>query len=308
MSESETLLAQAVAAVQQGDFRTAADRFEKIAQILAPVRVADAVSAYESAARLRLMLDDVRRAQANVSRAMKLDPDSVRVLRVHAEVTDKTGEPPARRAAWQAVADVGDADQRREAQLHLAPIARELNEHKVAESHFQAALEDLTPDTDPTMASELWLEIAICRTVQQLFDAADEALAMAEKHLPQPDDSGIPGRITGQRGVIAMGRGDHVKALELAEKSRDDAVSRNDVMTYMSASMLVAAIHEQADRLVDAYDTYVRARESLVQLLGEQAKGMIQPAITVFEERLGKDKFEQVWNAWVAKRKAARGN
>ena len=60
-------------------------------------------------------------------------------------------------------------------------------------------------------------------------------------------------------------------------------------------------------RFVDAYDTYIRARESLGQLLGDHAKGLVQPAIQLFEERLGKAKFDEVWQDWVTRARARSG-
>jgi len=306
VSQPETLLAEAVNAVQRGDFRTAADRFERAGAILGPIRPNDAVHAYESAARMRLAVDDLRHATADVAHAMKIAPDAPRVLKVNAEVVDKTGDLAARKMAWLAVADVGDTAMRREAHLQLATIARASNEHALAESYFVAALEELEPDSDPTLRPELWIEIAIARTALQDFSRAEQALAEAEPLVSAEDPDGMRARIAGQRGVIALGQGDHDTALRYAEAARSGAVDRNDVFTYISASTLVAAVYEQREQLVEAYDTYVRARESLADLLGPEAKGLVQPAVQLFEERLGPEKFKQVWDAWVAMRKAAK--
>jgi len=306
VSTSDELLAQAVNAVQRGDFRTAADRFERAGAILGPVRPDDAVNAYESAARLRLTLDDPRRAAANVARAMKVKPDSPRVAKINAEVTDRTGDLATRKAAWMAVVDAGDGDARRQANLQLATISRAGNEHQLAESYFAAVLEELDAEADPTMRPELLIEIAISRTAYHDYAKAEEALAAAEQLIAPEDPDGMHARIAGQRGLMAFSQEDFETALSLAGTARDGAVGRNDVMTYLAASSLIAAVYEQTERHVEAYDTYVRARESLGELLGEQAKGLVQPAITLFEERLGPDKFKQVWDAWVAMRRAAK--
>ena len=69
MSSAETLLAQAVAAFNAGDMRTAADRFERAASTLAAVRPGDAVLALESATRLRMMLDQPHHAQLAITKA-----------------------------------------------------------------------------------------------------------------------------------------------------------------------------------------------------------------------------------------------
>ncbi len=305
MSQPETLLAEAVNAVQRGDFRTAADRFERAGAILGPVRPDDAIHAYESAARMRLAVDDLRHATTDVAHAMKIAPDSPRVAKINAEVIDKTGDLPARKQAWLAVVDVGDTAMRREAHLQLATIARAGNEHALAESYFAAALEELDEDSDPTIRPELWIEIAISRTAQQDFPRAEQALAEAEPLISEEDPDGMRARIAGQRGVLALAQGDHAGAMRYAETARAGAVERDDVFTYIAASTLVAAIHEQKEELVEAYDTYIRARESLVDLLGPQAKGLVQPAVQLFEERLGPEKFKEVWDAWVAMRKAA---
>ena len=102
-----------------------------------------------------------------------------------------------------------------------------------------------------------------------------------------------------------MARGDHAAAMEHGAAARALAVQRNDAMTYLAASALIAALHETAGRLVEAYDTYVRARESLGKLLGEPGRGMVAPAIQLFEERLGPEKFQEIWDGWVRMR---RGN
>ncbi|HEX5059399.1 MAG TPA: hypothetical protein VFV99_08575, partial [Kofleriaceae bacterium] len=137
MTAAETLLAEAVAAVNAGDYKTAANRFERAGELLSAKsgkklgkgRARDAAAAYESAARCYLMLNDHNHAIAAVELARRLQPASPRVARVHAEVADRVGYAPTRRQAWQDVLTAGRRSDRMFAQLQLASIARELGEH-----------------------------------------------------------------------------------------------------------------------------------------------------------------------------------
>jgi tetratricopeptide (TPR) repeat protein len=301
MSSAETLLAQAVAAINAGDHTAAAERFERAASILAAVRPTDAARALESAARLWLIVDNSARAARAAERANELEPGSARVLRVIAEVVDRIGDVPTRRDAWQAVADADDPALRRLARLQLATLSRAVADHASAAAHFEAALADLG-DADPASRAELYLEIAISKTAAADLAGATTALAAAEALIGDADDA-MRGRITGQRGLIALAKGDPETALLHGETARAHAVKRNDVMTYLAAASLIAMIYEQTDRLVEAYDTYVRTRESLGDLLGDNGRALGAPAIQVFEERLGPVKFKQVWDAWVAQRR-----
>lgn len=312
MNDAENLLAQAIAAVNAGELKTAAERFERAAAILTTVRPADAVSALESAARLRLMSEEPLRAADAVARAKKLEPDSARVARLHAEVVDVVGDLDARRNAWQDVLLADEARHRQHAHIQLAAIERAAGQHPLAASHFEAAVQDVTPSDAPTLTAELWLEVSISKAATGDTRGAEVALLLAEAALRTGDDDddevrGMRGRMIGQRGVIALGAGDLEAALTHGEAARASAVERADVLTYVAAASLIAMVHEQAGRLVDAYDTYVRARESLGQLLGEEGKALVQPAVRLFEERLGPERFKTTWDAWVAKRRAERG-
>ncbi|MBV8759883.1 MAG: hypothetical protein JO257_21515 [Deltaproteobacteria bacterium] len=296
MSEANTLLAQAVAAFNAGELRTAADRFERAANVLAGVSPADAVLALESAARVRLMLEQPRHAALAAARARALAPESPRVARVAAEIADRGGDVDQRRVAWQQVLERGGPVEQYAAYLRLAYLAREVEDARGALAAFEAAL-PLAADEDDR--AEVLIEIALTRTALADYGAALATLdkITTDQHAP---------RVTGQRGVIALAQGDVDKALALADQAREQAVARDDVMSYLGAASLVAMIHEQAGRHMEAYDTYIRARESLADLLGEEGRALVQPAITLFEERLGKPKFDEVWNAWVAMRRAAR--
>jgi tetratricopeptide (TPR) repeat protein len=305
MSSAETFLAQAVAAVNRGDWSTAADRFERAARVLAIVRPTDAVAALESAARLRLMVDDTRKAAEDIARAVKLEPDSARVAKVQAELVDRVGNADARSAAWQAVVQRGDAEQRCDAHIRLAALAREANEHARSAGHFEAALDD-NANRDPELARELRLDLAGARGAAGDHAGAETALAAVEAVVPADDTQNLRARVAGLRGWIALARDEQDRALACGEAARDGAVEHNDVMTYLSACSLIAAVYERRQQLVEAYDTYVRARESLGDLLGEQGKQLIEPAVKLFEERLGADEFKRVWDAWVAMRRRAQ--
>lgn len=327
MNPAESLLAEAVAAINVGDWKTAADRFERAGSLLSgkhkpaakpkakakkktagggetKVSPRDAAAAYESAARCYLMLGDTEHALEAVKQARKLQPGSARVARVNAEVADRLGYVPTRRHAWEEVLETGGESDRLYAHLQLASIARGVDEHEVAAKHFAAALEAVTADDEPTLRSELHLEIAISTTTAGNFSLAEAALADAERHLPV-DDGGLRARLVGQRGVLALARGDDETALKLAEAARAQAVARQDVLTYFAAAQLIASVHERASRLIDAYDTYIRTRESLADLLGDPGRELVKPAIQLFEERLGPEKFREVWNGWVARRRAS---
>jgi tetratricopeptide (TPR) repeat protein len=296
MSSAETLLSQAVAAFNRGDLRTAADRFERAATTLAGVNPADAVLALESAARVRLMLDQPRHAALAAAKARALHPDSPRVAKIAAELADHGGDLDSRRAAWREVAERGSGADKRGAHVRLAYLDREAGDPASAAQQFEQAL---ALETDDAGRAELQLEIAVTRTITGDYDAA---LAMLDQ---LTSDAHVP-RVIGQRGVIALARGDTEQAFELAQRARQEAVARNDVMTYLGTASLIAMIHEQAGRLVEAYVTYIRARESLADLLGDEGRALVQPAVTLFQERVGQPKFDEVWNAWVAMRKAAR--
>lgn len=298
---AERLLAQAIEATNAGDYRQAAESFERAAALAAAPD--DAAAAFESAARLHIMLRDLDRAAALVERADATAPGSPRLLRVRAELADGVGDVHARVAAWQAVAERGLAEHRVHALTQLGYLARELGDHAAAATRFAAAVDHGGP-VDPWLARELGLEIVIALTEAGDHHGATARLDALEAGLPR-DDRGLAGRVLGQRGVLAMARGDHARALDYAERARAAAVGRDDVMTYLAASTLIAGLHEAAGRLVEAYDTYVRARESLADLLGDQGRAMVAPAIQLFEERLGAPRFEEIWTAWVRRRRGA---
>lgn len=322
MTEVETLLSQAVAAVEASDLRTAADRFERAGRILAGVRDDDAVHALTSAARLYLLAEDPPRARAVLERARGIAPADVRVARLHAELVDVGGEPIAREEAWLAVLATDVPAEQHHARLRLAALAREVGVHAHAADQFAAILAALPADADADERVELLLEIATSRTAAADLDGAAAALADAEAALPPGEAAPAPGaaadaaaavalqraRIGGQQGVLALARGDHAGALRHGEAAREVATRARDVLTYLGACSLIAMVHEQTGQLVDAYDTYVRARESLADLLGDGARPLVDPAIALFETRLGPAAFAEVWTAWVARRRAGTTN
>src|SRR5262249_26648554 len=95
-------------------------------------------------------------------------------------------------------------------------------------------------------------------------------------------------------------------ALAHARTSRAAAVDATDVPTYLAASALLVMIHERRGDLVAALDDIVRARASLRDLLGAPGAGLVEPALTLFEERLGEARFAEVRAAWEASRRAQR--
>jgi len=307
MTEADALFAQALVALDAGELATAAERFERAARILAPARPADALHALASATRLALMLGDRARAGDLLARARAIDPDAEQVAVLAAELADAGGDIEARRAAWEALVKSSDAKLRYRALLRLAELARDERAHALAAVHLTSALAELPGDVSPVARGELLLELAAARTTSDDRDGAARSLAQAEAQLPATggdDVALLRARIAGQRGVLALAAGDLDAALQLGEVARDAAVAHDDVMTYLGASALIAMVHEQADRLVDAYDTYIRARESLGQLRGDAGRALVAPAIELFEQRLGAERFAAIWTAWAERRRA----
>jgi tetratricopeptide (TPR) repeat protein len=303
----DPLLASAVAAASAGDLPTAIARFAEAADQLTPTRPADAALALESLVRLHLIQGDAAAARAALSRIVALAPDSPRLPRLRAELVDVTGEPADRRAAWRDVAEQAEAPRERShAHGQIAMIARATGDLPGAIAALEAALATLDDDAGPLARGELLLELSITYVTGHQFDAARAAADQAEAAATAAAvDDGLRLRVTGQRGVIALAAGDATAALTYAEATRAGAVATRDVTTYLAAASLIAMIHEQAGRLVDAYDTYMRAKASLGELLGAEAQGLITPAIALFEERLGPARFREVWDGWVAARRAA---
>jgi tetratricopeptide (TPR) repeat protein len=307
---AQQLLAQAIEATHAGDYHRAAEHFERAAALTGSSD--DTTAALESAARLRLLVHDVARAAALVERAEAVSPGSPRILRVRAELADGTGDAEARAAAWQAVAERGLAEHRVHALAQLGYLARAGGDHAATARWFAAALDravdragtrpEVASADDPLLVGELRLELAIAHTAAGEHDAAAAQLDALDASLPV-DDDGLRSRVLGQRGVLAMARGDHAGARVYAERARDAAVARSDATTYLAAATLIANLHEVDGHLVDAYDTYIRTRESLADLLGEPGRAMVAPAIELFEQRLGKPRFDEVWAAWVARRR-----
>ncbi|HEY4059929.1 MAG TPA: hypothetical protein VGM39_25110 [Kofleriaceae bacterium] len=308
MNTPESLLQQALVAVGAGDLANAAVKFERAAELLAPTRPEDAFHALESAARIALIRTDVATARMLLERARPLARDRVRLLRLEAEVADLGDDPAAREAAWTAVAIEGDVAERLTALLKLGNFARTQQRHASSAAYFTEALRELPPDAEPYARSEILLDLAQVRTANNELAAALTALDDAEASVPAINEDKIAilrNRIAGQRAVVAYTSGDIDAALRAANTVRERAVEVDDVMTYVGASALIAMIYERRDQLVDAYDTYIRARESLAQLLGPDGRGFVAPAVQMFEARLGPDRFAVVWNEWVARRRAA---
>ncbi|MCX5745580.1 MAG: hypothetical protein NT062_24145 [Proteobacteria bacterium] len=318
MTGAETLLAHALAALDAGDLAIAIERFERAARASEPARPSDAVHALDAAARVALMCGDHARAAGLANRARELAaraPGAATAasrLVLTAEVADRGGDRTVRRTAWESVVQGDDAPSRYRALLRLAELARDDGEHALAALHLTTALAELPTPATAIARGELLLELSSARMAAGDSSGAERALAQAAA-LPADGPTTDPldgdsmallgARIAGQRSAIAFEAGDLEAALALATTARDAAVAHDDALTYLGASTVIAAVHERADRLVDAYDTYIRARESLAQLLGDGGRQLVGPAIELFERRLGPARFAATWNAWVAQRK-----
>ncbi|MEZ4367613.1 MAG: hypothetical protein R2939_15255 [Kofleriaceae bacterium] len=305
MTRAEQELAEAMRAANGGDFAGAAERFERAAQLLPASRAADAAAAWESVVRLRLMLGEVDAAARALARAQALTPDAPRLLRVTAEVADARGDALERERAWRAVVTDGDPAERVGAWVRLGELARAEGMVGPAVTYFESALA-AAPAADLAQRAELELELAMARTAAGDLDGATAALEAAAAHATAEQVT-MPARLEGQRGVIALGRGQLEQAMVHAEAARAGAVAGRDVPTYLGAATLIAGIHQDAGRLVEAYDTFMRTQASLGDLLGPDGKALVAPAVQLFEERLGPEQFQRVWDAWVAMRRAARG-
>jgi tetratricopeptide (TPR) repeat protein len=303
----EQLMAEALAAASRGDLAAAAKAFERAANEIPSEQTAEIAKALESVVRLQTMTNEAKQAAASLERLAKIAPDDGVVLRLQAELADKTGDLPARRAAWQAVADEGSGSDRVFALTQLGQIAREVGDHERALTQFTSAARQVDRVGQPLLAAEIVFEVAVTLTAMNRPDEASSVLIELDAVLPD-EDGGMRARIEGHRGLISAGRGDLAAALVHGERARSLAVGTNNVMTYLAASTLIAGVHQQAGRLIDAYDTLVRARESLSDLLGPEGKELVSPAVQLFEQRLGPTEFQKVWEAWVAQRQAAQGS
>lgn len=245
-----------------------------------------------------------RDGQHDLREPLATGPALADVRRLRAELTDATGDPAARRAAWAAWYAVVDGPLAISALRRLAAIAKETDDVAAMLPWLDEAIERAR--VDPRLRDaylDALLERAAAHLNQQAFARAAVDLRTIEGALTA-EPSVFRARWRGLSALLARGQGAPDAALSACLEARALAVACRDVPIYVSATLLLVALHQEADRPVDAYDTLIRARESLRDLLGEPGAGLIQPALSAFEAQLG-DGLDAVHAAWVAQRTPA---
>ena len=185
----------------------------------------------------------------------------------------------------------------------LGALARERLDPALLREAIDAALALAVARGDRAAEADLRVELAVAIAPAQPADARAE-LARAEALLAPGDDE-PRSRVLGQRGVIAFFEADLDGAAALAREARALAVASNAVPAYLAATSLLVMIHERRGALLEALDELLRARASLIDLLGEQGAGLVDPALALFEERVGTERYRELVERWRAQRRAA---
>lgn len=299
---ADRLMAEAQRRILAGDLAGAVGLLERLARIRrAP---AERVNALITAARLHLMLDAPEKAAALLDRAEPLASRAgllADTLRVRAEWADKAADHATRRDAWRAWYAEVDGAHAISALRRLAAIAKEQDDSAAMLPLLDEAITRAAASIDLNEACvDALLERVAVHLNLQAVDAAAADLGRVEALLSD-EPTAFRARWMGLRALVAHARGDLDAAVRRCIEARALAVACRDVPSYLSATMVLVALHEQRAQLVDAYDTLIRARESLRDLLGEPGAGLVQPALSGFEQRLG-DELAAVHAAWVARR------
>jgi hypothetical protein len=297
---SDELIAEAQQRALAGDLQGAAPIFERLAQLRRDP--AEQVQALISAARLRMMLDEPAYAATLLQQARTIAPPQqhAALLRAEAECADAQGDLDARRAAWEAVLAVTQGADAVSAARKRAAIEKAQDKGEamlpwlaVAIDHAQGeALQDARID-------------ALLERAAVYLNLQKPALAQADLQttagLLTDEPSSFRARHTGLGALVSHARGDLPGARLQAVEARALAVACRDVPSYLSATMMLMAIDEQAGDMVQAYDTLIRARESLRDLLGDDGASLVQPALSAFEAR-NAGQLDAIHAAWVEQR------
>lgn len=86
-----------------------------------------------------------------------------------------------------------------------------------------------------------------------------------------------------------------------------DASNTADKLLTRARDLVLRGAFDQAGDTLRAYDTLLRARASLQDLVGAEGAGLVQPAVDTFAEELGTEAFEALHERWVAWRRQQRG-
>lgn len=298
----------------RGDFAGAAALFERAAaDLLGARRLDDALSALLAAARLQMMLGNAQgpgdwRRDSGFARAAALLADAevparqrqriAEVRHLQAELADYTGDVAARERAWTAARDLASGEARVFALRRLAEIARDTDRPADMIPLLDEALQ-ISRDPEQQADTALFLSMA-----HHALGQLDRAEAAIERLPLTGAPSPLLARLHGQRGVLALARDRIDDALTHALAARSTAVALADAQNYLAASLLLVMIYQHGGRELDAYDTLIRARTSLTDLLGGQAAGLVQPALDAFEARHGEAGMATLHAQWVAMRQA----
>lgn len=302
---TDRLLTQARDLVLRGAFDEAAPMYEEGGRrLLDAGNQTEAVEVLVAASRLRAMLGELDAAARHLDHIDDLARHIGKhgeVARARAEIADQQGDAEARGQAWQAVLDSGDESQRLHALLRLADVARAQEDPARVAGLLTEALAHV-PATETAAQADVHIERAVALCALGRHDQAEAALRAAENLAG--DAPVLHARIAGQRGVIALAQDDVEQALVHGEVARTRAVAATDVPTYLAANMLIYMAHRQAGDPLRAYDTLLRARVSLDDLVGPDGAQLVQPALDAFAEQLGAEEFDDVHERWAAWRRA----
>lgn len=303
----EELLQQARQEITQGRYVEAARRFEQAAeQLIGRLDLVEAATALVTAGRLYGMGGELAEAEALLEQIEGLAYENNHApdwALARAELADQRGDPALRRARWALSRDLGGPRQRVFSLGKLADEAKERQAVAEAAAHLSSAAQ-AAEELEPPLLAEVLVELAVLRTAAGERRSA-EALLTRAAGLSE-EGSVLRARVEGQRGVIALAEGRADDALRHAQQARAGAVAHQDVPVYLAAAQLITLIHQSRGDELEAWDTLLRARESLRDLLGEQGAALVQPAVQLFEERLGEEAMAALRDAWAARQRSAK--
>ena len=302
---TDRLLTQARDLVLRGAFDEAAPMYEEGGRrLLDAGNQVEAVAVLVAASRLRAMLGELDEAAQHLDQLDELARHIGKqgeVARARAEIADQRGDARARGQAWQAVLDSGDETQRLHALLRLTDVARAQEDPARVADLLAEALAHV-PASETAAQADIHIERAVALCALGHHDQAGALLDAAEPLAG--DDQVLHARIAGQRGVIALAQDDVEQALVHGEVARSRAVAATDIPTYLAANMLIYMAYRQAGDTLRAYDTLLRTRVSLEELVGPDGAQLVQPALDAFAEQLGPQAFDAVHERWVTWRQA----
>ncbi|MSP73444.1 MAG: hypothetical protein EXR76_14995 [Myxococcales bacterium] len=307
-NELSTLLSEMQRLTFEGRIAEAAPRCERGADRAERGGERDgAVLLYLGASRLWMMLGDEAGTTRTAEAAVRLcgglgSPDDLYV--VLAEAADRFGDVEHQTQAWSEVRRQASPKGQVQATAKLAELARRAAQWVEMDALLGEAVTLSEAQGDVDSVADFLIERAVARTAMGDHGTAERLIELALE--AAPSSSIRDARALGQRGVIALACGRVEEAIVHALGAREAAVLATDVPTYLATSTLLLTAYEAAGQLVLAYDTLLRARGSLGELLGEPGRALVAPALSLFEERLGEERLEEVHEAWSRGRREAR--